>query len=237
MTKTVNATALNTVEQAIADFEKNFKNPALKDIAGFEAQIAELQTNSRDRTYDMVAGLVDLADLLKVETPTAEYETFLTSRAIRKPAEGQNPYMALIKAVFAVKTESGVWVFGDEQRSYEKHANHVRFLVNARRNGLITGTVQDFIRNYDKKLSGIEAQDRLDNPNKAQQKRVQDTRNKAYKMAVRAIIPETFSAKDGEWVMVYGRVREGQLELLHGEVVNDNQKDSVLYKLGSANSQ
>jgi len=233
MTKTVNATALNTVEQAIADFEKNYKNPALKDIEGFEAQIAELQTNSRDRTYDMVAGLVDLADLLNVETPTAEYEAFLTSRAIRKPAEGQNPYMALIKAVFAVKTESGVWVFGDEQRSYEKHANHVRFLVNARRKGLITGTVQNFIRNYDKKLSGIEAQDRLDNPNKAQQDRVKETRNKAYKMAVRAIIPETFSAKDGEWVMVYGRVREGQLELLHGEVVNDNQKDSVLYKLGS----
>lgn len=231
MTNSVNATELNKVETAVAVFDKNFKDPVVLDIKNINGQISALQDKSRDRTYDMVGGLVDLAEFLDVENPTEGYSSFLVKRAIHKPADGQNPYMAFIKAVFSVKL-NGVWVFGKEQRSYEKHANHVRFLVNAKRKGLITSGYRDFIHSYPEKLKGIEAQDRLDNPNAAQQKRVKKVRDAGRTAAPRATINETFSGKDGDLLKVYGRVANGQLELLYGEVVNDNQKDSVLYKIG-----
>jgi len=232
MTTTVNTTELSKVETAVAEFDKNFKDPTVADIKKLDGQIAGLQDKARDKTYVMVGGLVDLAELLNVEKPTEGYESFLTSRAVRKPADGQNPYMAFIKAVFSVKL-NGQWIWGKEQRSYEKHANHVRFLVNAKRKGLITSGYQDFIRSYPEKLKGIEAQDRADNPNAAQQKRVENVRKAGRTAAPRVTISETFAGKAGDWLKVYGRVNEdGQLELLHGDVVSDNEKDSILFKIG-----
>ncbi|WP_288484727.1 hypothetical protein [uncultured Novosphingobium sp.] len=231
MTNTV-VTELNEIEQAIADFDQNFKAPIEADIKSFDAQITTLQDKSRDRTYDMVAALVDLADLLMVETPTEGYESLLVKRGITKPAKGHNPYMAFIKAVFSVKGVNGTWVF--DNRSAEKHANHVRFLVNARRNSLITGTIQDYIRTYPEKLKGIEAQDREDNPNAAQADRVKRVRDAGRRAAAKATIDETFSAKDGDLLKVYGRVVSGKLELLHADVVsNDNERDTIFYKIGS----
>jgi len=233
MTNIVNATALNPVEIAIADFDKNFKDPITLDIENINGQISGLQDKSRDRTYDMVAALVDLAELLDVENPVADYLELLQKRDVRKPAHGHNPYMAFIKAVFSVKL-NGVWVFGDEQRSYEKHANHVRFLVNAKRKGLIKDSVQDFIRSYPEKLKGIEARDRLDNPNAAQATRVKKVRDAGRTAAPRATISETFSAKENDLLKVYGRIKNGQLELLHADVVsNDNERESIFFKIGS----
>jgi hypothetical protein len=223
----------NAVETMVSDFDKKFKTPAMTAIGTINGEIEKLQVKSRDHTYDMVAGLVDLAIALDVENPTAGYESFLVSRAIAKPKKNANPYMPFIKAVFSI-LKGSVWVFGDAQRSYEKHANHVRFLVNAKRNGTLTGTVQDFIRNYDEKLKGIEAQDRLDNPNAVQAKRVTDVRNKGRTVAARSKISETFSGKHGDVMKIYGRVVNGQLELLGGKVVsNDNEKESIYFYLGS----
>ncbi|PNU04617.1 hypothetical protein [Novosphingobium guangzhouense] len=226
---------LNEIEDAVADFIKDHKNPVVADIESNDKQISVLHAKSRDRTYDMVAALVDLAELLSVETSSPGYESFLVSRAISKPAKGHNPYMAFIKAVFAVKGVNGVWVFGPEQRSYEKHANHVRYLVNAKRQGLIAGSVQDFIRSFDGMLKGIEAQDREDNPNAAQAKRVADTRFDGKNAMAKATISETFSAKDGDLVVMYGRVSNGQTEVLHGKVVdNAAKRDSIYFTIGKA---
>jgi len=232
MTNIVIATELKEIEEAVQNFIKDHKEPVAADIKGFDAQIAKLQDKSRDRTYDMVAALVDLAEMLGVDAPTPGYESFLVDRAVTKPGKNHNPYMAFIKAVFSVRGADKRWAFLD--RSVEKHANHVRFLVNAKRKGLIEGRVQDFIKSYPEKLKGIEAQDRADHPNKAQADRVETVRSRGLTAAARATISETFSAKEGDWMKVYGRVRDGKLELLHGEVVsNDDQKNSILYKIGN----
>jgi hypothetical protein len=234
MSNTENTSTAMTVEQAVADFDQNFKKPTAAAIKGIDKEIGDLQIKSRDHTYDMVAALVDLAELLDVENPTEEYQSFLVSRAISKPAKGHNAYMAFIKAVFSVKS-NGIWTFGTEQRSFEKHANHVRFLVNARRKGLITGTVQDYIKSYTGMLKGIEAQDRIDNPNAAQAKRVQAARDAGRTAAARATITETFSGKEGDVVKLYGRIRQGVLEVLDGKVVsNDDEKERIFYSIGSA---
>jgi len=233
MTNIVNATELNEIEDAVAGFIKDFKEPITKEIGKIDKQIDELHVKSRDRTYDMVAALVELALAVMPDAPTPGYQSFLVSRSISKPAQGHNPFMAFIKAVFAVKL-NGVWVFGKEQRSYEKHANHVRFLVNAKREGLIQGSVQDFIRAYPEMLKGIEAQDRKNNPNAAQASRVEKARNLGRTAAARAKVSETFSANEGDLLKVYGRVRDGQLELLHADVVsNDNERESIFFKIGS----
>jgi hypothetical protein len=233
MSNIVNVLDKNAVEVLVSDFDKKFKAPAEKAIMSINGQIDGLQIKSRDHTYEMVAGLVDLAITLDVENPTAGYESFLVERAIAKPNKNVNPYMAFIKAVFS-ELKNNTWVFGTAKRSYEKHANHVRFLVNAKRNGTLTGTVPDFIRAYPEMLKGIEAQDRADNPNAAQKKRVADVRNKGRTVAPRATISHTFSGSDGDVMKLYGRVVNGQLEVLGGKVVsNDNEKESIYFYLGS----
>lgn len=233
MSNIVNVLDKNAVEVLVADFDKNFKDPTFKAITSINGQIETLRATSRDHTYDMVAALVDLAIALNVESVTDGYQEFLASRGIPKPTKNGNPYMAFIKAVFSVNLNR-TWVFGNAQRSYEKHANHVRYLVNAKRNGTLTGTIQDFIRAYTSNLKGIEAQDRIDNPNAAQKKRVADVRNRGRSVAPRATISHTFSGSDGDVMKLYGRVVNGQLEVLGGKVVsNDNEKESIYFYLGS----
>lgn len=234
MSEVNNVLSKSEVEQLVADFDKNYKNPMMADIKTCDEEIAKLHDKSADRTYDMVAALVDLAIALQVEVTNAGYQEFLASRGIAKPSKNGNPYMAFIKAVFSVKLNN-TWVFGDEQRSYEKHANHVRFFVGATHRNELNGlSVQDFIRAYPSKLKGIEAKDREDNPNAAQAKRVTEARNKGRQVAARATISHTFSGKDGDVMKLYGRVVDGQLEVLGGKVVaNDDEKNSIYYFLGS----
>jgi len=233
MTDIVIVTELKEIEEAVKKFIKDHRTPVAAAIKGIDAEISELHAKSRDKTYDLVAELVTLAESLGVEEPTPGYLSFLVSRAFNKPSANHNPYMVFIKAVFAEKM-NGVWVFGDKHRSYEKHANHVRFLVAAKRKGLITGTIQDFIRDYPEKLKGIEAQDRKDHPNAAQAKRVEKARDLGRRAASRGTIQETFKGQNGDLMKVYGRVVNGTLELLAGKVVaNDAEKESIYYYIGS----
>ena len=225
---------LNTVITLVEDFNQKHRAPIETDIKSLDQQIEALKGKSADRTYDMVAELVALAIALEVEAPTAGYESFLVSRGIRKPSNGHNPYMAFIKAVF-ISQVGGSYVWEDSDRSYEKHANHVRFLVGETHQGRITTTVQDYIRAYPSKLKGIEEQDRKDNPNTAQAKRVQTTINKGVKAAPMATLAVTLGGKENDLLKVWGRIRDGQFEVMNVDVANDDY-DTLYYKLGLSQS-
>lgn len=230
-----NAMDLNAVNALVSDFDQKIKTPIIDEVD-------QLHTKARDRTYELVAGLVELAEKLDVENPTAGYISFLTERGLRKPTAKQNPYPVFIKAVFSV-LKNDAWVFGKTERSYEKHANHVRFLTNEKRaNNLHGKTVQDFIRGYEvqvsyqdepiKALRAIEHSDREANPSKSAAAAKKTVRDRGKKAQPKAIIAETFSANEGEVVKLWGRVKNGQLEVMKLSVANDDEADSLFYKLG-----
>lgn len=78
------------VEQLVADFEKNFKTPVAKDIKTNDDKIKGLELKSQDRTYDLIAALIDLAETLFVENAVegTAYRAFLKSRAQKPLAKG-----------------------------------------------------------------------------------------------------------------------------------------------------
>lgn len=231
------------VRALVATFEKDFNVPikdAIKRIDGeietLNEQIATLQTKSRDQTYNKVAALVTLAQALNISNPSAGYNAFLAERGIVAPdmtKAGANPYPKFIKAVFSVQVGS-VWSFTD--RSVEKHANHVRFLVNAMRDGTLTGSVQNFIRDFKhathgNMLDGIEANDRFDNKTDAQEKRIETVRQRGRDADPVVTFDSPLGFEDGSVVSLWGRVVGGNLEIMFVESANDD-KDSLYYKLG-----
>jgi len=232
---TNNGMDLNAVITLVDGFRDKYRPVYEGDMNQAQDEIKALVEKRDDLTYSMIAELVKMAIQLDVEAPTGGYEDFLLKRKIMAAKGSQNPYGPYIKAVLAVKN-GDKWEFPDNFRSYEKHANHVRFLVDAKRKGLINGTIEDYIRNfkdatYGNKLKGIEAKDRADNPNAAQAKRVDDVRERGKKAAPKAILSETFSAQEGDVVKLWGRISSGQLEVMVASVANDDA-DSLYYQLG-----
>lgn len=216
-------------EQAIADFVKKHHKPVLDDIKANNKAIDNLKLKSRDRTYDMVAALLDLARETRPDAPTPGYEAFLISRGLKKAAEGRNPYKPFVDAVFAEQT-NGKWIVN---RSYEKYANIIRFLVDEEASSGFNGqTVQDFIRAFPEMLRGIEAKDRENHPNAALSEANENKRQLGRQAAAKATVNETFNGNEGELMIVYGRVSRGRLELLHAETASADKAESVYLAIG-----
>ncbi|WP_293982509.1 hypothetical protein [Sphingobium sp.] len=236
----------NAVEALVSKFKEAVKADVdkgttedNKQITELNRQIVLLQAKSRDHTYDLVAGLVKLAEDLKVEKPSAGYNSFLAERGIVPPAPtdknpNPNPYPKFVKAVFA-EHKDGKWDFS--YRSAEKYANHVRFLLKAKREGRIHGSVQDFIRNFSdaafgNALDGIEGKDRDENKTDAQAKRIETVREKGRNAQPVAHFDDALNHEDGSVVMLWGRIVGGTLEVMNVEKVEAKEADSLFYKLG-----
>jgi hypothetical protein len=225
------------VEKLVADFDANFKEPVSKDIAANDNTIKGLNEKSAERTYDLIAALVDLADTLTAELAIegTAFRKFLRIRGQKPAREGTNPYGPFIKAVFSEQLND-TWVF--ENRSAEKYANHLRHLIPLKRKGTLPGTIQDYIRAYEhptygKKLNGIEAQDRADNPSKGATERVQSLRNTGRNAPALVNIPNTFGVAVRKVVLLYGQVNiNGEVEVLKAKALNDDEADSFYYNLG-----
>lgn len=227
---------LNAVITLVDDFRNKYRPVYEGDMNQAQDEIDALIDKRNDLTYSMVAELVSLAIQLDVEAPTGGYEDFLLKRKIMAAKGSQNPYGPFIRAVLAIKS-GDKWEFPDNFRSYEKHANHVRHLVDAKRKGLITGTIEDYIRNFThathgNKLKGIEAKDRADNPNASQAKRVADTRQRGRDATPSYTLSETFSGSEGDVIKLWGRISNGQFEVMAASVANDDA-DDLYYKLGA----
>lgn len=227
-----NALTLENVTALVNDFRDTYLPTFEREDNDLAVQIRNLNEKRNNLTYDMVAALVALAIKLNVKAQSGVYKSFLVERGIPLAKLGHNVYLPFIKAIFAVKTGEN-WDFPADQRGREKHANHVRFLVDA----IVSGAcdpekVQDYISTYDKKLQGIEAQDRIDNPNAAQALRVAKARENGHKVAPKATFQNAFGHKDGAVVKLYGRIRDGQLEVLEAAEANDNEAESLWYRLG-----
>jgi len=226
------------VEQLVADFDKGCKDSALAEIKQNNDSIEGLETKSNELAYNMIARLVDLAEALDVEASVdGGYKEFLKSRGVKAARDGNNPYGPFIKAVYSEKM-NGAWVF--DNRSAEKYANVLRHIVPLVRGKKLSGSIQDYIRNYDhstygKKMSGIEAQDRADNPNKAAITRVDAAREKGRNTSVVFSINHDFGIEAHKAVMLRGRVNaNGEVEVLEAKALNDDEANSFYYNLGLA---
>ena len=224
---------LTTVTAMISNFRQSYLPDLKVQDDKLAASIDALAIKRDDLTYDMVAELVDLAMKLDVEAEAGGYVDFLIRKKIQLARGSANPYMPFIKAVFA-ELVGGKWEFPEKQRGRGKHANQVRFIVNAKRAGLVSGTVQEFIKSYPDKLKGIEAQDRKDNANDAAQSRVDDARERGRETKAVVSFDTTFDRKDGEVLQLWGVIRSGQLDVVSVEVANDDDANSLFYRLGRA---
>lgn len=226
------------INKLVKKFDSDFKDVILGEEAANNEAIEQLNTNTADRTYDLIAALLDLSDKLYVYPgiPLAGYRSFLVERGLA-PARGtNNPYLPFVKAVFS-ELKNGAWVFGKEHRSREKYANVLRHLADAQLAGTLTGTVQDYIRGYSTshgvKMKGIEAQDRADNPSKGAADRVESLRKAGRNARAQATITNSFGVENRKVVVLYGQANSnGQVEILKAEALNDNEADKFFYKLG-----
>jgi len=237
MTKNTGLTKAD-VEKLVDGFNVNFKMPAMADIEKNNDAIERLHEKSADRTYDMIAALVDLAEALGADVAVdGGYKEFLNSRNQKVARDGNNPYGPFIKAVYSVEN-NGVWVF--DNRSAEKYANVLRHIIPLVRDKKLSTSIQDYIRDYDhstygKKMRGIEAQDRADNPNSAAEKRGNDLREKGKKTPIIVSIKQDFGIAAHKAVMLRGRVNaNGEVEVLEAKALNDDEANSFYYNLGLA---
>jgi hypothetical protein len=224
------------VTTLVDTFIANHATSYFSKEAGFENQFAQLVKDRDSNAHDLVAELVDLAEKVSADVEHDGVKQFIIARSC-SPAKGDNNrFGPFIQAVFSEK-KNGNWTKHDKEKSLAKHANHVRYLLAKKRAGKINGTVQDFIRNHpkvgnDSGLRAIEAQDRLDNPSKAQATRVSDTRSRGMNAQPVATVTNPIPAKDGDLVKLWGRVSQGQIEIMQASVANDDA-DSLWYKLGT----
>lgn len=227
---------VNTVTQLVEKFEKDFKDPFFANVKSVESKVAQLEADARGFTYDMVAGLVELAFKLDADVDNDWVKQFIINRSLVPARGSNNPFGPFIQAVFSVKV-NGKWQLHEKHKSLAKHANHVRYLVGKKRDGAITGPIQDFIKSHPHVnghggLRAIEAQDRLDNPNDAQAKRVQETRRRGMNAQPKATMSNFTPYKDGDLVKLWGKVSQGQIEIMAANVANDDA-DSLWYQLGT----
>lgn len=228
---------VNTVEQLVRKFEMDFKTEFLAQVESIEEEIAQLETDARGHTYDMVAGLVVLADAIDVSGQGDGVKQFIIGRSLIPARGSNNVFGPFVQAVFSERV-NGKWTRHEKHKSLAKHANHVRYLLDKKRNGFITGTIQDYIKNHPEVnghggLRAIEAQDRIDNPSAAQAKRIDDTRRRGMNAMPIATIASPIAASDGDVVRLWGRISQGQVEIMGADVANDNTANSLWYKLGA----
>lgn len=224
------------IDKLVAEFDKKFATPVANDIESNNAAIVDLQDNSADRTYDLLAALMDLADTLDVDGPVLDgFKQFLIDRSLA-PARGtNNPYLPFIKAVFSVKVD-GKWTYLNLSAS--KYANVLRHLTAVKRKGSLNGSIQDYIRSYSdplygKKMKGIEAQDRADNPSKGAADRNEAIRKTGRNAKALVTVPNTFGILGRKVVLLYGQTNiNGEVEVLKAEALDDAKADSFYYTLG-----
>jgi len=238
MTKNTELTKAD-VEKLVDSFDVKFKMPAMADIEKNNEDIKGLHEKSADRTYDMIAALVDLAEALGADVAVdGGYKEFLNSRNQKVAGKSNNPYGPFIKAVYSVENTDGKWVF--DNRSAEKYANVLRHIVPLVRDKRLSTTIQDYIRNYNHptygaKMRGIEAQDRAEHPNSAAEKRGNDLREKGKKTPIIFSIKQDFGIEAHKAVMLRGRVNaNGEVEVLEAKALNDDEANSFYYNLGLA---
>jgi len=230
-------TTLDDVNALIKDFDAKFKNPFLNLEAKNNKEIVKLETNTADKSYDLIAALVDLAKTLSVYQGVVMdcYKQFLISRSLAVPRGANNAYLPFIKAVFSEQID-GKWVF--EKRGVEKYANILRHIIDLMDRGALKGTIQDYIRNYNDplygvKLKGIEAQDRADNPSKGAEDRVKTLRKTGMNAPALAKVATDFGIPARKVVVLYGQTNiNGEVEVLKVKALEDDAADSFYYSLG-----
>jgi len=224
------------IDKLVADFDKKFAIPIAGAILANDAAIEALHEKSADRTYDLIAALMDLAATLDVDGPVLDgYKQFLLDRSLA-PARGtNNPYLPFIKAVFSVRVD-GKWTYLNLSAS--KYANVLRHLTATKRKGNLNGSIQDYIRSYSdplygEKMKGIEAQDRADNPSKGAKDRVETYRKAGRDARSLAVVPNTFGITGRKVVLLYGQTNiNGEVEVLKAKALDDAEADSFYYTLG-----
>ncbi|MEV4934718.1 hypothetical protein [Sphingobium sp. LSP13-1-1.1] len=228
---------LNQVNQLVAEFKQNKASAYFTQDESLEQQIGDLLQDRDSNAHELVAALVELALQLNIETPDNGFTQFVKDRN-RSLAKGDNnKFGPFVQAVFSEKDSNGTWQLHEKHKSLAKHANHVRYLVNKKNAGEITGSIQEYIRNYPKVgefsgLRAIEAQDRKDNPSEGQKTRIDNAREKGKKVAAKATFNNAFGFDDDAVVKLWGRVRNGALEVVEAKLANANEADSLWYRLG-----
>lgn len=227
---------LDDVKALISNFDTKFKDPFLKLEEKNDIEIVKLETNTADKSYDLIAALIDIATTLNIyQGVTMEcYKQFLISRSLAAPRGANNAYLPFVKAVFSEQVD-GKWVF--EKRSVEKYANAMRHIMDLRSAGKLKGTVQDYIRyystSYGVKLKGIEAQDRADNPSKGAEDRVKTLRKTGMNAPALAKVATDFGIPARKVVVLYGQTNiNGEVEVLKVKTLEDDAADSFYYSLG-----
>lgn len=228
---------LAQVETLVKNFDKNFKDTISAEIAANDVTIKGLHDKSADRTYDMIAALLDLANTLEVGdyVPSNGLRQFLLKRNLVPARGNNNPYLPFVKAVYSVET-GGKWSF--DNRAAEKYANVLRHLDTAKHAKTLNGTIQDYIRNYDDptygaKMRGIEAQDRADNPSKGAAATAKTLLEKGVNAPALAKIGNTFGITGRKVVVLYGQTNiNGEVEVLEVKALKDEEADSFYRRLG-----
>ncbi len=221
---------IQQIKAAVDKFNQDFKSLLIAEQDKVARAIADRDVVA----YRFAAGLLDLALLLEPEAVSAPYVDFLSKRGQRAAKAGDNPYVPFIKAICAIE-EGDKWKMNPKEKSFLKYANIVRQLMEEHRKGNISGSVSDFIANYKwgdrTKLGALEARDRYERPNQTQVDRVAKAREKGRKANPVTVIDMPMDCDDGSIVIMWGVMKDGQLEVMQRSVSND-EADSLFYKLG-----
>jgi len=220
------------IKAAVNKFNDEFKALLIAENDKVARAIADRDAEA----YRFAAGLLTLALLLEPSKVSAPFVEFLQQRGQRVAKAGDNPYVPFMKAICAIK-EDDKWKVNPKEKSFMKYANIVRQLVDEHNKGNISGDVEQFIANYKwkerTKLGALEARDRFERPNQSQVDRVEKARDLGRKTRPVATINMSMDCDDGDLVIMWGVVRDGQIEVMERRVSNDDA-DAFFYKLGKS---
>lgn len=231
MANVVDGMDVSAIAKVVKSFNDDFKASLLLEQDKVKRAMSDRDTEA----YRFAAGLLDLALVLKPETPAPALVEFLNARGQRTVKEGDNPYSPFVKAVIAVEQSDGKWKFNPKEASFAKYANIVRQLVEDHSNGEITGSTEAYIASYKwngrSKLGALEAKDRYQRPNASQVARVEALRDKGRKARVVETLETKVTADEGDVVVLWGVMKNGKLEVMKREVSND-RGPSLFHQLG-----
>lgn len=211
---------VQAINEAVEKFNEDFKAVLLTQHDNVKRAVADRDAEA----YRFAAGLLDLALLLKPWEISDTFVDFLQQRGQRVAKGGDNPYTPFVKAVVAVKV-GAKWKVNPKEPSFGKYANIVRQLVECHEDGDISGTTEAFIQAYTwgdfRKLGALEKRDRHMRPNQSAVERTEKLRDKGRNARVIETIKTSIGANDGDVVIMWGVINNGQLEVMKRSISND----------------
>ena len=231
MTNSNNGMDVQAIAAAVKKFDEDFKTLLVAEQDKVKQSISDRDAQA----YLFAAGLLDLALLLKPETPSVPLIEFLNARGQKTVKAGDNPYVPFVKAICAIK-DGDKWKTNPKEASFGKYANIVRQLIEDKKAGRVSGSVVEYIKAYEwngrKKLGALEARDRFERPNQTQVDRADKHRERGRKAQPIEILDTQIDADDGEVLVLWGVIKNGKLEVMERMVDDSASAESRFYQLG-----